>query len=96
MAPNPFAWINRLLETLAVLGCVQFTFAAILVRYYPRRRKRTPCELPSGQHFGAAAWLPSPGYSIGLPRSVIKIIRARSSWCSAPGLITTSPKPCSG
>ena len=43
MALEPFAWTNRLLELMALLGCVQLTFAAALVQYYMRRRKAHPC-----------------------------------------------------
>jgi ceramide glucosyltransferase len=38
MAINPLSWTHWLLESLAVLGCLELAFAAILVRFCARRR----------------------------------------------------------
>lgn len=43
MERDLFAYTSRLLELMAILGCVQLAFAAILVQYYGRRRKAHPC-----------------------------------------------------
>src|SRR5215472_2135362 len=42
-----FAYIARLLELLAIVGCLQLTLAAALVQFYARRRKSPPpCPSP--------------------------------------------------
>ncbi len=43
MALDPFAGTSRLLELMAILGCIQLTIAAALVQYYVRRRRAHPC-----------------------------------------------------